>query len=153
MLLPGYLDAIYDAFRDQRLLAASTAFKFTNRSPKLLAVECVTNVYYILRSLLHATTLPGFNLCIKRDVFEKLGGFRLCHLEDLDISIKLRKLGRTKYLARRRVVTSSRRIERDGVIRTLKYYMDLFELTQHKRLPFDILKHNGHKYDDYIHRD
>jgi glycosyltransferase involved in cell wall biosynthesis len=153
MLLPGYLDAIYDAFRDQRLLAASTAFKFTNRSPKLLAVECVTNVYYILRSLLHATTLPGFNLCVRRSVFEKLGGFRLCHLEDLDISIKLRKLGRTKYLARRRVVTSSRRIERDGVIRTLKYYMDLFELTQHKRLPFDVFKLGGRKYDDYIHRD
>ncbi|HEY3421660.1 MAG TPA: glycosyltransferase [Methanocellaceae archaeon] len=152
-VMPDYLDTVHDAFTDKRLLAVSTAFKFTNRSPRLLATEYVTNIYFIARSLLRGTTLPGFNVCIRRDAFDMLGGFRLCHLEDLDMSIKLRHLGRTKYLARRKVITSSRRLERDGVITTLKYYMDLFELTQHKRLFFDIFKRGGRKYDDYIHRD
>jgi len=150
---PGYLDFIYDAFADQRLLAASTAFKFTNRSPRLMAAEYVTNIYFIARSLVRGTTLPGFNVCIRRGTFDKVGGFRLCHLEDLDMSIKLRRIGRTKYLARRKVITSSRRIERDGLIATLKYYMDLFELTQHKRLFFDIFKRGSRKYNDYIHRE
>jgi glycosyltransferase involved in cell wall biosynthesis len=147
-VMPDYLDVVHAAFMDQRLLAVSTAFKFTNRSPRLMATEYVTNIYFIGRSLVRATTLPGFNVCIRRGTFEKLGGFRLCHLEDLDMSIKLRRQGRTKYLARRKVITSSRRLERDGVITTLKYYMDLFELTQHKRLFFDIFKRGGRKYDD-----
>ncbi|HTX43822.1 MAG TPA: glycosyltransferase, partial [Methanocella sp.] len=114
-LLPGYLDAVYGALGDGRALAVSCAFKFTRRSPKLLLAEHAANSYYALRSLFGVATLPGFNLCVRRDAFEKLGGFRLCHLEDLDMSIRLREAGKTLYLARRMVVTSSRRLEADGI--------------------------------------
>ncbi len=151
-LLPGYLDTIYGAFQDGRTLAVSCAFMFTRRSPKLLAAEYATNAYYILRSLCGAATLPGFNVCIRRDAFERLGGFRLCHLEDLDMSIRLRQAGRTVYLANRRVVTSSRRLEADGISGTLKYYMDLFEASQHRRFGFQAINLGGREYDDYVHR-
>ncbi|MCD1294656.1 glycosyl transferase [Methanocella sp. CWC-04] len=152
-LLQDYLNVIYDAFSDDRVIAMSCAFKFTNRSPKLRFAEYVTNTYYVTRSIFRGTTLPGFNLCVRREVFEKLGGFRICHLEDLDMSIKLRKIGRTKYLSRRKVITSSRRLEQDGIYGTLKYYTDLFERTQNKRLGFHIVKLSDNKYDDYIHRE
>lgn len=151
--MPDYLDIMGEMFKDPGLLAASAAFKFTNRKLTLRVAEYATNLYYVARSVLGAATLPGFNVCVRRDAFDRLGGFRLCYLEDLDMSIKLRRLGRTKYLARRRVVTSSRRLERDGVLGTLRYYMDLFELTQQQRLIFDIFKRRGRKYDDYIHRE
>ncbi|BAI60282.1 putative glycosyltransferase [Methanocella paludicola SANAE] len=150
---PDYIDTVARAFKDPRLLAASCAFKFTRRSPKLLGAEYVTNAYYVLRSAFHAATLPGFNVCIRREAFEKLGGFRLCHLEDLDMSIKLRKMGRTKYLPRRVVVTSSRRLEQDGVLGTLKYYGDLFEASQGRRLGFEPVKLGESKFDDYVHRE
>jgi glycosyltransferase involved in cell wall biosynthesis len=153
LILPGYLDTIHDAFKDERLLAASCAFKFTKRSPKLLAAEYVTNGYYILRSFFRAATLPGFNVCIRREAFERLGGFRLCHLEDLDMSIKLRQAGKTVYLCRRMAVTSSRRLETDGIRSTLKYYMDLFERTQDRRLDFQLIKIKESQYDDYVHRE
>lgn len=152
-LLPGYIDTVARAFEDPRLLAASCAFKFTRRSPKFLAAEYVTNSYYLLRSAFHAATLPGFNVCIRREAFEKLGGFRLCHLEDLDMSIKLRKMGRTKYLRQRMAVTSSRRLEQDGILGTLKYYGDLFEASQGRRLGFEPVKLGESKYDDYVHRE
>jgi glycosyltransferase involved in cell wall biosynthesis len=152
-IMPGYLDAVYHALGDARALGASSAFKFTNRSPKLLTAEYVTNFYYILRSLAGAATLPGFNVCIRRDAFERLGGFRLCHLEDLDMSIKLRQMGKTVYLARRLAVTSSRRLETDGIYGTLKYYMDLFEASQDRRLGFQLIKLKESKYDDYVHRE
>ncbi|WP_424358680.1 glycosyltransferase [Methanocella sp. MCL-LM] len=153
ILLPGYLETIGKAFENKDLIACSCAFKFTRRSPKLLFAEYVTNSYYTLRSVLRGATLPGFNVCIRRDVFEKLGGFRLCHLEDLDMSIKLRRIGRTRYIARRKTITSSRRLEKDGLYGTLKYYMDLFEQTQNRRLGFQIFKFHKTEYEDYVQRD
>jgi glycosyltransferase involved in cell wall biosynthesis len=150
---PDYLETIRDVFHDRNVLAVSCAFKFTRRSPGLRAVEYLTNSYFMARSLVSATTLPGFNVCIRSDTFDRMGGFRLCHLEDLDMSIKLRRLGRTVYIPRRKVVTSSRRLEKDGFSSTLKYYMDLFEATQGKRLVFQVIKLSKSRYDDYLHRD
>ncbi len=137
---PDYLETVGKAFTDKELIACSCAFKFSGRDPKLLLAESVTNTYYLGRSLFRGTTLPGFNVCIRRDAFEKLHGFRLCHLEDLDMSIKLRRMGRTRYLPRRKAITSSRRIETDGLRGTLKYYADLFEQTQGRRLGFEPIK-------------
>lgn len=153
VIMPDYLDTVYETFRDKRTLAVSCAFKFTNRRPKLLAAEYATNAYYILRSLCGAATLPGFNVCIRRGAFERVGGFRLCHLEDLDMSIKLRQIGKTVYLSRRLAVTSSRRLEQDGIAGTLKYYMDLFEASQNRRLGFHVIKLKRSQYNDYVHRE
>jgi glycosyltransferase involved in cell wall biosynthesis len=152
-IMPDYLDTVYDAFGDKHTLAVSCAFRFTSRRPKLLAAEYVTNAYYILRSMCGAATLPGFNVCIRRDAFERVGGFRLCHLEDLDMSIKLRQAGRTVYLPRRLAITSSRRLEQDGISGTLKYYMDLFEASQNRRLGFQVVKLKKSIYSDYVHRE
>ncbi len=152
-LMPGYLDAVYREIHDRRALAVSCAFKFTRRSPKLLAAEYTANAYYILRSLFGVATLPGFNICIRRDAYERLGGFRLCHLEDLDMSIRLRQAGKTVYLAKRKAITSSRRLEADGISGTLRYYMDLFEVSQHRRFGFQVIKLKGREYDDYVHRE
>jgi glycosyltransferase involved in cell wall biosynthesis len=152
-ILPDYLETIGKAFRDPNLLACSSAFRFSNQAPKLLFAEFVTNSYYVARSVLRGTTLPGFNVCIRRDAFQKLNGFRLCHLEDLDMSIKLRHMGRTRYLPSRKAITSSRRIEQDGLVGTLKYYADLFEQTQGRRLVFEPIKLRKTEYDDYVKPD
>jgi glycosyltransferase involved in cell wall biosynthesis len=152
-VMPDYLETIGHAFEDPDLLACSCAFRFGKQSPRLLFAEYVTNTYYVTRSILRGTTLPGFNVCIRREVFEKIGGFRLCHLEDLDMSIKLRKMGRTRYLPRRIAITSPRRIEQDGLYGTLKYYSDLFEQTQGRRLGYEVIKLREAEYDDYVHRE
>jgi glycosyltransferase involved in cell wall biosynthesis len=152
-IMPDYLETVWSAFQDKELLACSCAFRFSRRSPKLMLAEEVTNTYYVARSAFRGTTLPGFNVCIRRDAFKKVGGFRLCHLEDLDMSIKLRSLGPTRYLPRRKAITSSRRIEQDGLRGTLKYYTDLFEQTQGRRLGFQLIKLHQTEYNDYVHRD
>jgi len=151
-IMPDYLETMWKVLKDRRLLACSCAFRFGRLSPKLMLAEYVTNTYYLARSLCRGATLPGFNVCIRRDAFELLGGFRLCHLEDLDMSIKLRRIGRTRYLPYRKAITSPRRIERDGIIGTLKYYMDLFEQTQGSRLIFEPVKLRKTEYDGYLHR-
>jgi rSAM/selenodomain-associated transferase 2 len=56
---------------------------------------------------------------VRRDVFEELGGFaEIPLMEDVDLSVRLRRRGATASL-RRRVRTSGRRWEEHGVLRTV----------------------------------
>jgi len=56
---------------------------------------------------------------IRRDAFEELGGYAALPLmEDIDLSRRMKRLGRVACL-RERVSTSARRWQRDGVVRTI----------------------------------
>jgi len=56
---------------------------------------------------------------VRRDVFERLGGFASIPLmEDVELSARLRRSGRVAAL-RSRVVTSGRRWDEDGAVRTV----------------------------------
>lgn len=58
-------------------------------------------------------------IAVRRQDFERVGGYREALLmEDVDLSRRLRKLGRLRLLPEP-VVTSARRFERGGVFRTL----------------------------------
>ena len=58
-------------------------------------------------------------LFVRREVFEQMGGFAPIGLmEDLDFARRLRRRGRVAAL-RQRVITSGRRWERHGVLRTI----------------------------------
>ncbi|MGH7857937.1 MAG: TIGR04283 family arsenosugar biosynthesis glycosyltransferase [Candidatus Binatia bacterium] len=58
-------------------------------------------------------------LFIRREAFERLGGFpEMPLLEDLALSIAMKRHGRVACL-RERVTTSARRWEREGVVRTV----------------------------------
>jgi rSAM/selenodomain-associated transferase 2 len=72
-----------------------------------------------IRSRLSQTGTGDQAIFVRRDVFERLGGFpdiALC--EDLDFARKLKRAGRVACL-RSRVVTSARRWRRHGFARTI----------------------------------
>ncbi len=72
-----------------------------------------------LRSRISRTGTGDQAIFVRRDVFDRLGGFpdlELC--EDLDFSRRLKRAGRIACL-RTRVTTSARRWNRDGVVRTV----------------------------------
>ena len=72
-----------------------------------------------LRSRISRTGTGDQAIFVRRAVFEELGGFpdiELC--EDLDFARRLKRAGRIACL-RSRVVTSARRWNRDGLIRTV----------------------------------
>jgi rSAM/selenodomain-associated transferase 2 len=72
-----------------------------------------------LRSRLSRTATGDQAIFVRREVFERLGGFpdmELC--EDLEFSRRLKRAGRVACL-RARVTTSARRWSRDGVLRTV----------------------------------
>ncbi len=72
-----------------------------------------------IRSRISRTATGDQAIFVRRDVFERLGGFpdiELC--EDLEFSRQLKRAGRVACL-RASVTTSARRWNRDGVMRTV----------------------------------
>jgi rSAM/selenodomain-associated transferase 2 len=72
-----------------------------------------------LRSRLTGMVTGDQGLFVRRDLFERVGGFPpIALMEDLAISKRLGRIARPACL-RARILTSSRRWERDGVWRTI----------------------------------
>lgn len=136
-ILPDYLEFIFKKFKKiPHLVGLSTSFKFSKQSPKLIFAEEITNNYLLMRSQLDCATLPGFNTCVLKDKLEKVGGFKNSVLEDVQLSKDLNLLGKVKYLPEKKVITSSRKLEKVGVIGTLRYYFDLAIVENNIDLPF-----------------
>ena len=56
---------------------------------------------------------------VRRRVFDALGGYRdIPLMEDVELCARLKRSGRTRCL-RQRVVTSSRKWEQEGIVRTI----------------------------------
>ena len=137
-ILPDYLEFIFRKFKKiSHLVGLSTSFRFSKQSPKLIFAEEITNSYLLMRSQLDHATLPGFNTCVLKDKFEKVGGFKNSVLEDVQLSKDLNLLGKVKYLPEKKVITSSRKLERVGVLGTLRYYFDLAIIENDIDLPFE----------------
>lgn len=126
LLKPGYIEKAHTLFlEDPELLAFSTGFTFPERTPKLIFSEQVMNSYFTVRSQLGRATLPGFNINIRKNIFNELGGFANVPLEDIEISIQLRQMGKIKYFSDFHVTTSSRRLEKMGLLGATRYYLEM----------------------------
>ncbi|MBI4053006.1 MAG: glycosyltransferase [Candidatus Diapherotrites archaeon] len=61
---------------------------------------------------------PGFNFAVRRNVFEKAGGFQEKRTgEDIDLSLRLARLGKTVFSENMVVFTSTRRLKEQGIIK------------------------------------
>ena len=72
-----------------------------------------------LRTRLTGMVTGDQGMFVRRDLFERVGGFpKIALMEDLAISKKLKRISRPDRLAGP-IITSSRRWERDGAWRTI----------------------------------
>jgi len=126
LLLPDYLETAHKRFQEDReLLGFSSAFLFPEKTPMLIFSAKVMNAYFAVRDRLKRTTLPGFNINIRRGVFRSLGGFKNVPLEDIEMSIQLRRMGKIRYFTDFYVITSSRRLEKMGLLGSIRYYIEM----------------------------
>ena len=89
--------------------------KIEGRHPLLVVVGALMN----LRSRLTGIATGDQAIFVKRDTFQAVGGFPAIELmEDIALCKRLKRVGRPHCL-RQRVVTSGRRWEEGGVIRTM----------------------------------
>ena len=68
---------------------------------------------------------------------KKIGGFQSGLLEDVQLSKDLRLLGKTEYSSKKKVITSSRKLEKWGTLGTLRYYFELKVMENDIDLPFE----------------
>ena len=89
--------------------------RLSGRRPSLRMVEFSMN----LRSRLTGIATGDQGIFVRRDLFERIGGYPpIALMEDIALSRALKRYGRPVCL-RQRVLTSSRRWERDGIARTV----------------------------------
>ncbi|MGH7245971.1 MAG: glycosyltransferase, partial [Candidatus Levyibacteriota bacterium] len=70
--------------------------------------------------------LSGFNFAIRRDIYEKSGGFKeMDAQEDTDLSFRVSKLGKITYNPHWKVVVSGRRFQQ-GVLKGVYNYVDTY---------------------------
>lgn len=127
-----YLEKMYEMFKkDNELLACGTWFKFLGKGLKIRFAELCMNFYLgFLKNLIGSPELSGCNICVRRDAFYEIGGFKDTPSEDTELSIALRELGRgkkagkIKYARNPKVLVSARRIEKMGFINTFVYNIE-----------------------------
>ena len=110
----SHLAAIQRALDDPRVVGGAFFRKFDGRHPRLMWLESVAR--FLTR---HGGTLYGDqSIFVRRDVFEKLGGFaKIPLMEDVEFSRRLRSAGKIAVLDPP-VASSARRHLRKGAWRT-----------------------------------
>lgn len=113
--LPAEADRILaEAFGDGAVWGRFDV-RLSGRHPLLRLVEILMN----RRSRLTGIATGDQALFVRRDVFERAGGFpEIPLMEDIALSQRLKRIARPVCL-RERVVASSRRWEENGVVRTI----------------------------------
>ena len=114
-LEPGVVDEIEAALADSRVVGGGCRIRLEGRHRLLPAVSAGIN----LRTRCTRRFTGDQALFVRREVFERLGGFPDWPLmEDVALSRDLRSQGRVAVL-RGRAISSGRRFDRDGVVATL----------------------------------
>jgi rSAM/selenodomain-associated transferase 2 len=110
----SHLEAIQVALADPRVIGGAFYRKFDGRHPRLMWLESFSR--FLTR---HGGTLYGDqSIFVRRDVFEKLGGFaKIPLMEDVEFSRRLRAAGKIAVLDPP-IASSARRHQRKGAWRT-----------------------------------
>jgi len=141
-----YLSEIYPYLK-KGYVGVSTGFGLLGKDEKVLILEEVANYYWRIYSTLRRNPLIGFNVAVPKKVFNEIGGFKNCHMEDEQLNKDLISQGKIIFLNERLVVTSARRLEEYGFFGICRYYFELFLIDNHIIDPCRsrLLKNKGYK--------
>ncbi len=120
-LSDAYLDRMLSFVTEQGLQGASSRCRVTG-GWRTVPIEALFN--YVLPRL-SPPPFPGFNVFVDREAYFDVGGFTTSPNEDMAFSRALGKQYPTGVCPAVLVETSGRRIERDGLLRTVAYYTKL----------------------------
>jgi glycosyltransferase involved in cell wall biosynthesis len=91
---------------------------------------------------LATNSFSGTNIAIKKEAFEKIGGFNFNYLvgEDTNICRRLKKIGKVIRNHSLLVKTSGRRYQKTGIIGTLWDYLNIYFRCSRKISPIPVFK-------------
>ena len=115
LLPPGAAAAIAGALADPRVVGGRFDVSFSSPRWPFRMIAAFMNG----RSRLTRIATGDQAIFVRRDIFARLGGYAdLPLMEDVELCARLKRQGRIRCL-RLRVVTSPRKWERDGILRTI----------------------------------
>lgn len=137
---PGWLATVLREFaRDPKLVALSGPYIFTDLS---WSTGLMVKIFYFFGWLGHAfnqyvlrtgAMLQGGNFIIRRDAWERAGGFDTSiafYGEDTDVAKRIAKHGKVKWTWRLPMYTSGRRLAHEGVLRAgYTYALNFFAVS------------------------
>jgi rSAM/selenodomain-associated transferase 2 len=142
-LPPHALSLIATVMRDKQYVAG--AFDLGIRSERLIfrVIEVAASV----RSRVTNIPFGDQAIFVRKDYFHKIGGYRdIPIMEDVDIMKRIKKRGDKIFILRNRVHTSSRRWEKEGILRcTLRnwFIQMLYLLGRSPRKLSKFYRHHG----------
>lgn len=117
----AYLETMLSFVDDHGLNGASSRCRVTG-GWRTVPIEWLFN--HVLPRL-SPPPFPGFNVFVDREAYFETGGFRSSPNEDMTLSREFGKRYPTGVCPAVLVETSGRRMERDGLLRTLGFYTKL----------------------------
>jgi glycosyltransferase involved in cell wall biosynthesis len=136
----GWLDIALAEFRaDDKLVCVSGPYiyhdlPFTSRAITEGFYYLTKGIYLLNRYVLKVgSVVQGGNFVFKRDAWIAAGGYNQSitfYGEDTDIAVRLSRVGGVKWTFKLRMLTSGRRLQKQGVVRTgLTYTLNFFAVT------------------------
>ncbi len=120
----NYLETVQKHL-DRGAVGLTAAYDVDGSCLKTRILGCMSCYCWWLSSKVGSTRLIGINLCVPREVFLKVGGFKNYALEDAVLDRELRKEGETYFLIKKLAVTSPRRLKAYGAAGLCRYYLEL----------------------------
>ncbi|MEK7498170.1 MAG: glycosyltransferase [Patescibacteria group bacterium] len=142
-----WISKIFDEFwKDKNLIGVVGTYVFESKSKvfNLVSKGIMMFADYIHKLLTGSFAFRGINFAVKKEAWKKAGGFntKISALEDVDLSLRVGKLGKIRYLSNLVVTTSYRRFEG----RFLK------QLTKRAKAYFyRVIAKNSEKHTDWEH--
>ena len=126
VLLPYFMVRVGEYVETNHPSVFTTWFKPDSIQPKDAMFTLLADLYLEAALLFKQSHPPGHLSCIKRNIFESVGGYSESHhfYEDVDMGIRLRKRGIPFSMLRETLfVWSLRRYRREGTLKVIQQYV------------------------------
>jgi glycosyltransferase involved in cell wall biosynthesis len=121
-----WLEFIAKAFEDEKVVCAYGPVYLLD-GPWLYRIigDVLFTLFLKWNRLIRKDHVAGMNFAVRKTAYEAIGGFRadLWTAEDVDLGLRIRKLGKVVYDKRIRVYTSIRRLMAQGPIKFLAHHI------------------------------
>lgn len=117
MLLPNTLEKVVEAYVDKRVVGASCPVLPMSADIRYVSVYMIFNALAKMSITVGKPHIAGMFCTYRKDAFIKSGGFdKECGIcEDFHLSVRMRKLGKIKFVMHALALTSHRRIQKMGI--------------------------------------
>lgn len=114
VVLPNWLAGITRVFKDEKVVGVTGAVKFEKTGFLQGVLEFLYSLFLRVHFLFGIGHTVGFNMAVRKSAFERIGGINIQFTmsSDVDLGVRLTKIGKVVYSPSIKVIPSTRRWEK-----------------------------------------